>query len=84
MYADPFGKHLQFKTNLQMKMTKTNCPFCRAPMKFGLDDTGKSVVQHDRPWCVELQTNDPKEYLVLAAKKILDDTSSLIGSRGGN
>ena len=25
-----------------------------------------------------------KEFLVLAAKKILDDTESLIGSRGGN
>jgi hypothetical protein len=66
------------------KMTKTKCPFCRCPMKFGLDDAGASVVEHELPGCADFQGNGPREFLILASKKILDDTERLIGSRGGN
>jgi hypothetical protein len=53
-------------------------------MKFGLDADKKSVVEHARPWCAEVQNNSPKEYLKLATMKTLDDTEALIKSRGGN
>ena len=53
-------------------------------MKFGLDDAGASVVEHELPGCADFQGNGPREFLILASKKILDDTERLIGSRGGN
>ena len=53
-------------------------------MKFGLDDAGVTAVEHERPWCAELRDNNPKEYLILATKKILNDTEVLIGSRERN
>jgi hypothetical protein len=67
-----------------MKMTKTKCPFCHLSLKFGLDVDKKSVIDHELPLCTEVQTNSRKDFLVLAAKKILDDTTSLVTSRGGH
>ena len=65
-------------------MTKSRCPFCHKKMSFGLNEKKEAVVEHAPPWCRQLNDNSPKDFLVLATKKILDDTQGLIGSRGGN
>jgi hypothetical protein len=64
--------------------TKTKCPFCRRPMKFGLDAEGSCFVEHADPLCQQMLDNLPKQFMVLATKKMLADTNRLIVSRGAN
>ena len=64
---------------------KCRCPFCRARMKFGTDDQGRTVVEHEEPQCQTLVELGPTAaFLKQASLKILDDTESLVRSKGGN
>jgi len=73
-----------------VKMTKTACPFCGCPIRFGLDDAGAIVVEHELPGCAPFQDNGSREFLILgyhASKKIMADTERLmvrIVGQGGN
>jgi hypothetical protein len=54
-------------------------------MKFGTDDQGRTVVEHEEPQCQTLVELGPTAaFLKQASLKILDDTESLVRSKGGN
>lgn len=52
-------------------------------MEFGLVE-GKCVVFHKEPHCVRFKELKPREFMVQATKRSLEDTELLISSRGYN
>jgi len=67
------------------QLNRCKCPFCRACMKYELDEQGYTVVEHKEPHCQKLIELGPtKKFLKQATAKVLDDTESLVRSRGGN